>query len=86
MYQLDVSKVKEVSTGAIRCDGTCGLTLRLDDSTFLDLNGLTLKQSDYLEKAIKKGKGIISIDDYFLTDVDDLPFEVFARRNGININ
>lgn len=84
MYKLNCAYVLDYSFGAIRCDGTVNCSIQLTapkgETKFIELNSLTIKQSDQLEIELKRGTQIVTIDKRFLQECD---FETFCRQNGI---
>lgn len=87
MYTLNNKDVTNYAVGAIRCDGTVGISLFLKDESIVDINGLSLEQAKQLEKVLKsKKQQSVSIDDRFLISSDELHakhFDIWAKRNGI---
>ena len=79
MKTLNRNEVKSVEFGHIRCDGTCNLFLELNDTTIVDLFGLTMKQCKSIETWFEKNHGDLKIDDRFLVQTEDL----WLSQNGI---
>jgi hypothetical protein len=74
--KLSKAQIKDISFGAVRCDGTVNLTIELNSGEIVDLYSLSLGQAD----SVTYGKWTtLDIPEQFLSRSD----EQFLSQNGV---